>query len=46
LPASAKAYLNGIQYALAGNQLYEFEVHANLNLSQTPDTSIDLNFTF
>ncbi len=42
----AKAYLNGIQYALAGNQLYEFEVHANLNLSQTPDTSIDLNFTF
>lgn len=41
-----KAYLAGIQQGLADQQLYDYEVNPTLNVSDTIQTSIDLNFTF
>lgn len=41
-----KAYLAGIQQGLADQQLYDYEVSPSLNVSDTIQTSIDLNFKF
>ena len=41
-----KAYLAGIQDGLATNNIYDYECNPTLNVSDTVNTSIDLNFTF
>lgn len=41
-----KAYLAGIEFGLADQEIYNYECSASLNISSTVDTSIDLNFTF
>jgi hypothetical protein len=41
-----KAYLAGIQDGLASNNIYDYEVSPSLNVSDTINTSVDLNFTF
>ncbi len=41
-----KAYLAGIQQGLADQEIYNYECLAALNVSDSIDTKIDLNFTF
>lgn len=41
-----KAYLAGIQYGLAGQDIYSYEVSVALNVVDTVTTKIDLNFNF
>ena len=41
-----KAYLSGIQQGLANQDVYEYECLAQLNVSDSVDTKIDLNFNF
>lgn len=41
-----KSYLAGIQQGLANQEIYSYECTATLNVADTVDTSIDLNFNF
>lgn len=41
-----KAYLAGIEFGLADQEIYNYECSASLNISDSINTSIDLNFTF
>jgi hypothetical protein len=41
-----KAYLAGIQQGLANQDVYNFECTPLLNVSDSVDTKIDLNFNF
>jgi hypothetical protein len=41
-----KAYLAGIQQGLANQDIYTYECSAALNITDTVDTKIDLNFNF
>ena len=41
-----KAYLAGIQKGLADQEIYNYECLAALNVADSIDTKIDLNFTF
>ena len=41
-----KAYLAGIQEGLADQDIYNYECVPTLNVSDTVDTKIDLNFNF
>ena len=41
-----KSYLAGIQDGLASQNIYDFEVAPILNISDSVNTKIDLNFTF
>ena len=41
-----KAYLAGIQSGLANQEIYTYECTPSLNVSDSVDTKIDLNFTF
>ena len=41
-----KAYLAGIQQGLANQEVYNYECIPTLNVSDSINTSIDLNFTF
>lgn len=41
-----KAYLAGIQSGLAAQDIYNYECSPSLNVTDSVDTSIDLNFTF
>lgn len=41
-----KAYLAGIQKGLADQDIYAYECSAALNVSDTVQTKIDLNFNF
>lgn len=41
-----KAHLAGIQKGLSDQQLYEYEVTPSLNITDSIDTKIDLNFHF
>lgn len=41
-----KAYQAGIQAGLADQEIYNYECASVLNVSDTINTSIDLNFTF
>lgn len=41
-----KAYLAGIQKGLADQEIYSYECTPTLNISDTIDTKIDLNFNF
>jgi hypothetical protein len=41
-----KAYLAGIQQGLANQEIYNYECTPSLNVSDSVDTKIDLNFTF
>lgn len=41
-----KAYLAGIQQGLANQDIYNYECTPILNVADTVETKIDLNFTF
>lgn len=41
-----KAYLAGIQQGLADQQIYAYECTPTLNIADSVDTKIDLNFNF
>lgn len=41
-----KAYLAGIQQGLANQDIYAYECSPALNVADTVDTKIDLNFNF
>jgi len=41
-----KAYLAGIEKGLADQEIYAYECTPTLNMSDTIDTKIDLNFNF
>ena len=41
-----KAYLAGIQQGLANQDIYNYECTPTLNVSDSVDTKIDLNFNF
>lgn len=41
-----KSYLAGIQKGLADQEIYSYECTPTLNMSDTIDTKIDLNFHF
>jgi hypothetical protein len=41
-----KAYLAGIQQGLANQEVYAYECTPALNVADTVDTKIDLNFNF
>lgn len=41
-----KAYLAGIQQGLANQEIYAYECSPSLNVSDSVDTKIDLNFNF
>jgi hypothetical protein len=41
-----KAYLAGIQKGLSDQEVYAYECVSALNVSDSVDTKIDLNFTF
>lgn len=41
-----KAYLAGIKQGLADQQIYDYECAAALNVGDSVDTKIDLNFNF
>lgn len=41
-----KAYLAGIQQGLANQDVYNYECTPSLNVSDSVDTKIDLNFNF
>jgi hypothetical protein len=41
-----KAYLAGIQQGLANQDVYNYECAPSLNVSDSVDTKIDLNFNF
>jgi hypothetical protein len=41
-----KSYLAGIQKGLADQDIYSYECTPTLNISDTIDTKIDLNFNF
>lgn len=41
-----KAYLAGIQQGLADQEIYTYECTPTLNVSDSVDTKIDLNFNF
>lgn len=41
-----KAYLSGIQKGLADQEVYAYECAPALNVSDSVETKIDLNFTF
>jgi hypothetical protein len=41
-----KAYLAGISKALADQDVYNYEVTPTLNITDSVDTKIDLNFNF
>jgi hypothetical protein len=41
-----KSYLAGVQAGLAAQQVYNYECHLELNVSDTVTTSIDFNFNF
>lgn len=41
-----KSYLAGIQAGLAQQEIYAYEVTPTLNVADTVDTKIDINFNF
>lgn len=41
-----KSYLAGIQQGLANQEIYSYECTPSLNVSDSVDTKIDLNFNF
>lgn len=41
-----KAYLAGVQQGLADQEIYSYECTPSLNVSDSVDTKIDLNFNF